>query len=99
MFDMLDLLKKIFRYKKQDLEANLQPTSSCTFGGIGEVEYELWSDKTATVEASIKHSSIPDGSQIDVQCRGQKITSIMVNGGFAKQAFKSDNIRSLPLLK
>ncbi len=43
---MLDALKKLFRVRTLDLEAKLRPTEICTFGGVGEVEIEVWSDGT-----------------------------------------------------
>jgi len=58
---MLEFLKKMFRFKKLDPEAKLQPTPECTFGGVGEVEVEVWSDGTASVELSLEHSGAPNG--------------------------------------
>ena len=81
---MLDALKKLFRYKRIDLEAKMRPTPECTFGGVGEVEFELWSDGAAALEASLKQSGVPNGSDLEVFCGGRSISVLPVAGGYAK---------------
>ncbi|MDH3583301.1 MAG: hypothetical protein OER86_03720 [Phycisphaerae bacterium] len=82
---MLNLLKKIFRIKLRELEAKLDPTPDCTHGGRGEVEIESWSDGSVGLEVSIKHTGLPDGTQLEVICGGEAVSAITVRGGYAKE--------------
>ena len=96
---MLDFLKKLVRFKRVDLESKLRPTPECTFGGIGEVEVEIWSDGTASLEASLKHSSVPNGSDLDIYWSGSKLITLPVAGGFAKQVLIFSEDQSVPEIK
>lgn len=85
---MLEFIKKLFKTKRKELEAKLQPTPDTSFGGSGEVEIDTWSDESVTFEVEIKGSTIPDGTILDVYCRGVRVTSFPVQGGYAKRVLK-----------
>lgn len=93
---MFEALKKLFRYKRSEVEAHLNPTPECTWGGVGEIEVEVWSDGTVQIEASIKHSGVPDGTELEVCCSGNRVTTLLVNGGYAKVYVSSGDGSPLP---
>ena len=96
---MFKFLAKIFRTKQQELEAKLHPTPQCQFGGVGEVEIEFWSDGVSKLEASVKHTGIPDGAELDVCIRGDKVLSLIVNQGYAKQWLNSGHGVAIPAVR
>jgi hypothetical protein len=81
---MFEFLKKIFRTKRSEIEAKLAPTPDCTWGGVGEIEIESWSDGAVQVEASIKHSGAPDGTELEAWGAGHHLAGLTVRGGYAK---------------
>ena len=81
---MLSFLKKVFRIKTSELEAKLHPVPECTYGGVGEIELETWNDGTASLEASIKHAGIPQGTVIEFYWSGQQLASLNPAGGYGK---------------
>lgn len=95
---MFDALKKLFRFKRSEVEAKLSPTPECTWGGVGEVEVEHWSDGGVSIEASIKHSGVPDGTELEVWCAGNRITSLLVARGYAKAYVNSGAATQSPVV-
>ncbi len=95
---MLDFLKKIFRFKTKELEANLQPAPGSSHGGRAEVEVEFWSDGEMQIEASVKHSGLPDGTKLDVNCGGRTVATLTVMGGYAKQMVKPSPMSQPPAI-
>ena len=85
---MLSLLSKFVRPKTHELEAELHPMPGCTYGGVGEIEIEAWSDGATSVEVSLKHSSIPNGTPVEFYCQGMFIAVLNSMGGYAKQEFR-----------
>lgn len=81
---MFGFLKTIINVEIKDVEAKLMPTPECVYGGIGEVEMEVFSAGNAKIECEIKHSGIPDGTQVDVVVGGNTIATLMMQGGRAK---------------
>ncbi len=81
---MFGFLKKIFRVKTRELEANLYPSPTCTYGGKGEVEISWYSDSSIELELSLKHSGVPDGSEVDFYCGRDKVGTVTVRGGYVK---------------
>ena len=73
---MFEALKKLLRYKRSEVEASLNPTPECAWGGVGEVEVEVWSDGGVSIEASIKHSGAPDGTELEVYCSGNHVPGL-----------------------
>ena len=93
---MIEFLKTVFKTKNIELEAKLQPTPDNTFGGKAEVEFESWSDGTGNIEAEIKHSGIPDGTEVEVVCGGNPIAKMAVLNGFAKAIHEFDDLNPTP---
>lgn len=93
-----DLLAKIFKTKTIDLEAKLRPIASCTFGGVGEIEIECWSDGTGSIELSLKHAGVPDGTKVEFSANGVPLGNGLTVGGFLKQRI-SVTERDLPNVK
>jgi hypothetical protein len=96
--DMFGFLAKLFRTKKE-IEAKMFPAAGVTYGGKGEVEIDLWSDGEAKVEAELKYTSIPDGSQVEVVCAGQTILMMATTNGFAKFEQRFQVGQDLPEIK
>lgn len=92
---MFSFLSKIFRVKQKEVEAKLLPTPQCTYGGVGEVEIETWSGGSVKLEASLKHSGLPDGATIAVHLAGRQILTLQIAGGYAKQYMQSEE-RAIP---
>lgn len=80
---MFRLFSSLFR-RSRELEADLHPTPDCTLGGKGEIEIETWSDGAGRLEASIAHTGLPNGAQVDVFCGEHHVTSLVVQSGYAK---------------
>ena len=93
---MLNFISKFFRVKQKEVEAKLLPTNLCTFGGVGEVEIETWSGGIVKLEASLKHSGLPDGAMISVLLSGQQILSFQLSGGYAKKHIQSTEGYNIP---
>ena len=83
---MLDFLKKIFTYKKKELEVKLRPTSECTHGGVAEIEVEYWSDETISYEVSMKHSNFADGTQLEFVSGTRTIATVTTSNGYVKHS-------------
>ncbi len=96
---MLDWLRKVFSYKTVDLEAKLRPTPECTFGGSGEVEVEVWSDGNASIEAELKNSGVPAGTELELICANARIMNLAVTGGYAKQTLTFSEPRKPPRIE
>lgn len=92
---MFGFLGKFFRHKKSEFEAHLRPVADCAYGGIGEIEIETWSDGSMSLEASLKHSSVPDTASLEVYCSGQHVTSLVTSGGYSKQYLDSTTVEGL----
>lgn len=81
---MFEVLRRAFRTKRSEVEATLGPTPECAWGGVGGIEVETWSDGAVRIEASIKHSGAPDGTDLDVYGAGHRLTALTVRSGYAK---------------
>lgn len=81
---MIGFLKKILRFKSQELEATLRPTAACSYGGVGEVELEWYSDGRVCAELTLKHAGIPDGSTVEFYCDGRRVGVAVMQGSFAR---------------
>ena len=92
---MFEFLKTIINIQVKDIEAKLLPTAECLYGGKGEVELEVFSAGNARAEFEIKHSSIPDGTLVDVIVGGNNIATLVIQSGRAKEYLtysEGDNI-------
>jgi hypothetical protein len=81
---MVTFLKKFFRFKTKEVEAKLRPTAGCTFGGVGEIELGWFTDGSVKAELELKHSSVPDGSEVEFMADGRRLGAAIVQRGFAK---------------
>ena len=83
---MFDFLRKLFAaHVKTEWEADLHPTPECGDGGKAEIEIEIQSNQPTKVEAAVKYSSIPDGSELEVHFGGECVMSFNVYNGYAKK--------------
>jgi len=92
---VFEFLKTIVNVQVKDIEGKLLPTVECFYGGKGEVELEVFSAGNAKAEFEIKHSSIPDGTLVDVVVGGNNVATLVVQGGRAKEFLtyaEGDNI-------
>ena len=94
---MFEFLKTIIDYEIKDIEAKLSPTPGCLYGGIGEVELEVYSSGKANLECKIKHSGIPDGTEVNVVINGYIVDTLTMHGGRAQnhRTFSADAPTSL----
>jgi len=91
---MFKLLGKFFRIKSKELEAKLQANANCPHTGVGEIEISFYTDNTAKVELSIKHSRIPSGTELVFFAEGRELGKVISQNGFAKQYIKLENLES-----
>lgn len=89
---MFNFLKSIVTYKVKDIEAKLFPAPGCTYGGKGEVEFEVNSNGVAELEVELKHTGIPNGCIVDVVANGMTLASVSPMNGFIKQHFEFNEI-------
>ena len=82
---MLRFFSKFFRIKTKELEAKLLPTAECSFGGVGEIELNFFNDGEIRTELSLKHSGVPDSTNLEFFCDGVLIGTTEVSGGYAKK--------------
>ena len=88
---MFQFLGKIFRIKSKELEAKLQPNANCPHTGVGEIEISFYTDNTAKVELSIKHSRIPSGTELVFFAEGKELGKVTSQNGFAKHYMRLEN--------
>ena len=81
---MFGFLSKLFRLKTKELEAKLQPTNDCSFGGVGEIELKVYNDNSAEIELSLKHSGVKDGAKLEFYSAGVVLGNVVSKGGYAK---------------
>lgn len=93
---MFNFLSKLFTVKRKELEARLLPTPECTFGGVGEVEVETWSDGSISLEASLKYTGFPDGTEAEFWFGGKKVLSVLLSGGYGKEMLRSADGNAIP---
>ena len=85
---MFKFLGKIFRFKSKELEAKLHPNANCPHTGAGEIEASFYTDKTISIELSIKHSRVPTGTDLEFYVNGKKLGSVLSKNGFGKKYLK-----------
>ena len=93
---MFNFLSRFFRVKQREVEAKLLPTPQCAFGGVGEVEIETWSNGFVQLEASLKHTGLPDGANVLLFCGGRQILTLQVTDGYAKRYLSAENGQEIP---
>ena len=81
---MFGFLKNVISYEIKDIEAKCLPTPDCFYGGVGEIELEVFSSGNANLECKIKHSGIPDGTDVDVVVGGNNVATFTMQGGRAR---------------
>ena len=92
----MDFLKKFFRYKQSEFEADMYPTPECTFGGKGEAELKTWSDGSVWLEISLKHAGLEAGSTLEVHLAGERVTDLTVQRGYTKKYLKFEPQEASP---
>ena len=93
---VFEFLKTIVNIQVKDIEAKLLPTAECLYGGKGEVELEAFSAGNTCVEAEIKYCGVPDGTPVDVTVGGNRIATLVVQGGRAKEYLKFSEHDNVP---
>ncbi len=91
---MLKLLSKVFKVRKSELEAKLQPVNG--HPGWGEIELSEYSDGSIKMEIEYKGATIADGETMDVQISGESVAYATVTNGRVKEWLTSETGAELP---
>ena len=91
---MFKFLSQMFKTRKSELEAKLQPING--HPGWGEIELSEYSDGSIKMEVEYKGATITDGDTMDVVIGGENVAYATVTNGQVHEDMTSASGIDLP---
>lgn len=88
------MLSKVFKVRKSEMEAKLQPMNG--HPGWGEVELLEYSDGSIKMEIEYKGATVADGETVDVLISGENVAFARVANGRVREWLTSETGTELP---